>query len=213
MNKKKHTLIRWLFSSASLVLLVGFLMMALLFKQTNTHMYPALIADSYRDPKHRLTVPGDLEVNLTRSGAYGIYFEHDLKSPIYPDIAMPPELDCSLTSKSNGAVIKAVSDYVKTNRYTSNNLYTGVLIMSITVNKPGVYTFACDYQDGRMEPEIWVALGPNYFWEFLRVVWKIGLPILGGTSIFCTSLLLALLLLATGFAFKARNTTRLGTKK
>jgi hypothetical protein len=74
--------------------------------------------------------------------------------------------------------------------------------MSLTVDQPGSYTFACHYQDGRGEPEIRVALGPNYFWEFLRVVWKISLPLLGGSSVLCGSFLLALLLLVIGFVIK-----------
>jgi hypothetical protein len=44
--------------------------------------------------------------------------------------------------------------------------------MSITVDEPDSYTFACRYQDCSREPEIVVALGPNYFWEFLRIAGK-----------------------------------------
>jgi hypothetical protein len=84
--------------------------------------------------------------------------------------------------------------------------------MSLTVEKPGTYTFACDYQDGRAEPGILVALGPNYFWEFLRVVWKIGLPVLGGSSIFCGSVFLAFFLLVMGIVIKVLDRTKSETK-
>lgn len=178
MKKKTQTLHRWLFSFAGLIILVGLLLAALLFKQTHLHQYPALIAAAYQATQHHLMVPGEMDVKLTRASAYGIYFEYDPTSSIYPDVKTPPVLDCTLTSKTKGTVIEAVPDYVKTNRYTSRDLHAGVLIMSLTVNQPGTYTFACNYQDGRTEPEIRVALGPNYCWEFLRVTWKISLPFL-----------------------------------
>lgn len=209
---KKQNVHRWLFSLAGLFFLSGSLIAGLLFKHASINRYPALIANAYRDEQHHLMVPGDIEVALTRTGAYGIYFEHDLKSSTYPEIEIPPAIDCTLTSKSTGAVIEAVPDYVETNRYRSRDLYSGVLIMSLTVDKPGPYTFACDYQDGRTEPEIRVALGPNYFWEFLRVIGKIGLPVLGASSILCGSVLLVFLLLASGIVIMVRNRRKLETQ-
>jgi len=108
-------------------------------------------------------------------------------------VKIPSAIDCFQTSQSTGEEIEAVSDYVETNRYWSK--YQGgtwVLIMSVTVEKPDTYTFACGYQDGSLEPEVTVALGPNYFWEFMRIAWKISLPILGGIGMLCGSVLMAL---------------------
>lgn len=205
---KKKTFHRWFFIIAALILLAGLLTAGLLFRQANIDRYPALIADAYRGARHRLTVPGALDVKLSRTGAYGIYFEHDLVSSIYPEVEIPPQIDCMLTAKATGAVIEAVPDYVKTNRYTSEDLHAGVLIMSLTVEEPGTYTLACGYQDGRAEPEIQVALGPNYFWEFLRVIWEIGLPVLSGSSIFCGSVFLTFFLLVTGIVIKVLHKTK-----
>ena len=212
MKMKKQTLHRWLFSLAGLILLAGLLMTALFFKQAHLNRYPTLIAAAYQDTQHHLVVPGDMEVKLTRTGAYGIYFENDLTSSIYPNVEIPPVLDCTLTSQGNGAVIEAVPDYVKTNRYTSRDLHAGVLIMSLTVVKPGTYIFACNYQDGRTEPDIRVALGPNYFWEFLRVVWEISLPLLGGSSILCGSVVLTILLLVSGIVIKMSKRAKFETQ-
>jgi hypothetical protein len=211
MNIKRQALHCWLFIIGGLILLSGLLTAGLLFRQANIARYPTLIADAYRDTRHRLMVPGELKVKLTRTGAYGIYFEHNLVNSIYPEVEIPPEISCTLTSRETGARIEAVPDYVSTNRYTSKDLHAGVLIMSLTVEKPGAYTFACDYQDGRAEPEILVTLGPNYFWEFLRVAWKVGLPLLGGSSIFCGSLLLALLMLVSGIIIKLLRRKKSGT--
>lgn len=212
MNINKQTLHRWLFSTTALILFAGLLAATILFKQSNISRYPSMIANAYQDAQHHLMVPGEMEVKLARTGAYGIYFEHNLMSSIYPEVEIPPAIDCTLTSKATGAVLEAVPDYVKSNRYRSRDLYAGVLIMSLTVDKPGTYTFACDFQDERTEPEIRVALGPNYFWEFLRVAWKISLPLLGGSSILCGSVLLAFLLLVTGIVIKVLNRTKFETQ-
>lgn len=201
------------FLIAALVLVIGTTSSIYIVIHRSPANYPKLITDAYKGSRHVLTVPGAKEVQLIRTGAYGIYFEHDLVSSIYPEIDIPPEINCALTSKVTGAVIDAVPDYVKTNRYRSRDLHAGVLIMSITVNKPGNYTFACDYHDLRNEPEFMVALGPNYFWEFLRVIWKIGLPVLGSCTISCGSVLLALLLLVMGIVFRTHNANKLEVQK
>ena len=212
MKRKKQTLHRVLFRLAGLILLSGLLIATLLFKQAHSNRYPNLIPDAYRERQHQLTVPGTKQVHLSRTGAYGIYFEHKLVSPIYPEVEIPPAIDCTLTSKTTGAMIEAVPDYVKTNRYRLKDHHSGVLTMSLSVDKPGSYTFACVYQDGSTGPEIQVALGPNYFWEFLQVAGKIGLPFVGGISVFCGSLLLALPLLVIGIAIKSLSAPKSDSK-
>jgi hypothetical protein len=202
---KNQTLHRWLFGLAGLILMIGILIAVMLFKQHNLDGYPNLISEAYQYKRHHLVVPENKIVELTRTGTYGIYFEHDLTSSIYPEIEIPPEIDCMLTFRENGTTIIAVPDYVKTNHYTSKDLHTGVLIMSITVDKPGSYNFTCNYQDNRTEPGIRVSLGPNYFWEFLRVIWRIGLPLLGGGSVLCGFFPLASLLFITGIVVKYQN--------
>jgi hypothetical protein len=196
MKQKKQSPSLLLFALAMLVLLSGLLLSAWKLSSSGVWMYPSLIADAYREQQHRLRLPGSEQVKLTRSGAYGIYYEYSLVSSIaeYPD-EIPPAIECSLTSLSSGAKLEAAPDYVPTNRYWSNEEGGfGVLIMSITVDQPDTYHFACSYLDGSTRPEIVVALGPNYFWEFLRVAWEIIRSLLGGVSIFCGSVLLALVM-------------------
>jgi hypothetical protein len=183
-----------MYSIAAVVILFGILLSGLIFEKSGLAMYPAMIADAYREQQHHLSVPGTKDIKLMRTGAYGIYYEYSLVSSSVDPPKNPPAINCSLTSKSTGEKIEAVPDYVETNRYWSKDQKRiGVLIMSITVDKPDSYTFACHYQDGSTRPEISISLGPNYFWEFLRVAWKISLPTLGGMSTLCGSLLLALL--------------------
>ena len=91
--------------------------------------------------------------------------------------------------------MKAAPDYVETNRYeTKRQDRIGVLIMSLTVDEPDTYTFACRYRNGGERPQITVALGPNYVWEFLRVAGKGGLGLLGAMTATCGSMLFGLVI-------------------
>jgi len=203
MKTKQKNLHRWLFVLSLLIVLLGLLISGLVIKGKKS--YPTFISDVYQEQQHHMMVPGKTTVQLNRRGAYGIYYVYDLMSLSNSSHDIPPEISCMLTSDALETKIEAVPDYVETNRYQLQNNYAGVLIMSLTVNKPGTYTLACDYNDGGTEPEIMVALGPNYFWEFIRVVWKIGFPVLGGGSILCGSILLSFLFLVIGIVIMVCN--------
>ncbi len=195
MKEKQQFPGRWAYAIPLLVIVLGLMISAWILKDAGFWKYPAMIEKAYSEEQHHLSVPGSKDVTLTRTGAYGIYYLYNLETYRVNQPQGPPAIDCSLTSKSTGAITQAVPDYVETNRYGAKDQdRMGVLIMSLTVDKPDNYTFACRYQNGMHGPEITVALGPNYVWEFLRVAWKISLPLLGGTITFCGSVLLALLI-------------------
>jgi hypothetical protein len=191
MKANKQLPSRWFYGVAVLVIFVGILISAWILVNSGIGKYPTLIVESYNEKQHRLSAPGFKDIMLTRTGAYGIYYEYSRlpSSDDYPKI--PSAIECSLTSKSTGAETEAVPDFVETNRYWSKDRdRSGVLIMSITVDDPDTYTFTCHYQNGSTEPEIVVALGPNYFWEFLKVAGKISLSLIGATIALCGSILI-----------------------
>jgi hypothetical protein len=196
MLEKRGQPSRWFYGIAILVILFGALISVWYLVDRGIGNYPAMITDAYDEEQHHLSVPGSVDVNLVRKGVYSIYYEINPRSAVvnYPNI-MPPAIECSLVSKSTGAKTQAAPDYVETNRYWSKDQdRLGVLIMSLTVDEPDTYTFACNYEDGRSEPNILVALGPNYVWEFLKVAGKISLSLFGATAIFCGSSLMALII-------------------
>jgi len=55
-----------------------------------------------------------------------------------------------------------------------------VLIRSITIDEPGAYTFSCRYADGRSQPEIVLAVGPNFMWEFFGIAARLGVTLAAG---------------------------------
>jgi hypothetical protein len=180
---KRHRL--W-YGVAALVLVLGCLAATILIISTLTS-YPSLIKEAYKSPLQKIEVPGEADIDLSREGAYGVYYETD-----HVPTEGPPTLDCSLTSKTTGDDIPLVPDFVPTNRYsTADGNRVGVLIYSTTVNEPSLHTLSCDYPDGRVSPKLVLAIGPNYFFEFLRVVWNMRGSFLGGAAVLCGSFVLS----------------------
>jgi hypothetical protein len=137
----------------------------------------------------QVVVPGSKDITFAESGAYAVYYEYRsvMDGVVYASNETPPALACTLKSKATGADVAVVPDYVKTNNYT-NRERTGVLIHSIVIDEPGTYAFSCRYEDGRSEPEIVLAVGPNFVWEFFGiatrtvVVAAAGLAVLLGSG-------------------------------
>jgi hypothetical protein len=191
---------------AALVLVLGCLAAAIFIISTLTS-YPSLIKEAYKSPLQKIEVPGEADIDLRRKGAYGVYYES-----AHAPTEGPPVLDCSLTSKTTGDDIPLVSDYVPTNRYsTKDGSRVGVLIYSTTIKEPSLHTLSCDYPDGRVSPKMMLAIGPNYFFEFLRVAWNMGGSILGGAGILCGSFMLSFGIAAFVF-LRTRNGGRLEEK-
>jgi hypothetical protein len=198
MKENRQIPSRWFYAIAILVVLFGLLASAWILKTSGIGTYATRIADAFGEAQHRLIVPGSRDVELTRTGAYAIYYEYSPASSLVDSPKWVPAIDCSLTSQSTGAKVKAAPDYVETNRYEAKHQNRiGVLIMSITVGEPDTYAFACRYRNGGERPQITVALGPNYVWEFLRVAGKGGLGLLGAMTTMCGSILIGLLIVVT----------------
>jgi hypothetical protein len=140
----------------------------------------------------QVVVPGSEELTFDKSGAYAVYYEHRSVADgvVYASSEKPPALACTLTSRATGADVAVVPDYVPTNTYsTKDRERVGVLIRSLTIPKPGAYNLACQYLDGNSEPEIVLAVGPNFVWEFFGIAARTlgtgaaGLAVLLGSGV------------------------------
>ena len=184
------------YGAAILVLMLGCLAAAI-FTIPTLSTYPSLIAEAYKDPLQKVEVPGAVNLELSRKGAYAVYYKEDGSSDSVAE--QPPNLDCQLTSKMTDKDIPLVLDYVPTNRYETKDNRVGVLIYSTTVEDPGLHRLSCGYPDGRVSPKLILAIGPNYFFEFLRVAWNLGGSVLGGVGVLCASSTLAAVIAIVGF--------------
>ena len=131
-------------------------------------------------------VPGSEDITFADSGAYAVYYEHRsvVDGAVYASSETPPALACTLVSRATGADVGVVPDYIKTNAYaTKDRERVGVLIRSITIDEPGTYTFSCHYADGSSQPEIVLAVGPNFLWEFFGIAARTVLTAVAGVVV------------------------------
>ena len=167
MNRRRTKPSGWYYGLAVLVLMLGW-PIAGAASYPAVRGVPAAIKEAY--DLSRLTqvvVPGSAEITLSRTGAYGVYYEYRsvVDGVEYATSQSPPWLECSLISDATGRVIPVVPDVVETNRYDAGpGRRAGVLIMSTTVDEPGGYAFSCQYADGREQPRIVLAIGQNIIW-------------------------------------------------
>jgi hypothetical protein len=149
---------------------------------------------------HNLTtvvVPGAKDVYFPKAGGYAVYYEYRsvIDGVNYVRDKYPPRLNCHLESKTSGKNIKLTRDYIEGNIYsTQNQERAGVLMMSISIDTPGVYKFSCQYPDGRTYPEIVLAVGPNIVWEFFNIAAKPVAAVVCGGYAFIAALVLSLLM-------------------
>jgi hypothetical protein len=162
----------WYYGLAVLIPLLGCLIVTAAVYQWFPGLPGTLKSKVNLDNLTQVVVPGSEDITFAESGAYAVYYEYRsvVDGAVYANSETPPALACSLTSKTTGADIGVAPDYVPTNSYsTKDRERVGVLIRSITLDEPGTYTFSCRYEDGKSEPEIVLAVGPNFVWEFFGI--------------------------------------------
>lgn len=184
----------WYYGLAVLALLLGF-PIAVAASYPRVRALPTAIREAY--DLNRLTqvlVPGSAELELSRIGAYAVYYEYRsiVDGVYYNGTQEPPSLECSLASATTGRELPVVPDVVETNRYDAGpGRRAGMLIMSTTIDNPGTYVFACQYSDGREQPEIILAFGHNIWWECIGVAARTAVPLLCSLAALVGSVLVA----------------------
>jgi hypothetical protein len=172
MREQKAKPSGWTYAVAAMIPVLGCLMAMALMYQWFPGLPGTLESRVNLDNLTQVVVPGSEELTFDKSGAHAVYYEYRSVADgvVYASSEKPPALACTLTSRATGAEIAVVPDYVPTNTYsTKDREGVGVLIRSLTFPKPDAYNLACQYLDGNSEPEIVLAVGPNFVWEFFGV--------------------------------------------
>jgi hypothetical protein len=198
-NKLKPTC--WYYVLAILIPIFACLGTALLVYATVRELPGALEATGI----HNLTqvvVPGSAEVHFPKSGAYAVYYEYRgvIDGVNYFRDEGPPSMRCQLRSSETGEAVTLDPSTVKGDVYTYPER-AGVMFKRISIDQPGVYTFSCDYTDGRTYPRIVLAVGPNILREFFNGVAKPVAAIICGGLVSALACGISMLIIAI-VAFK-----------
>jgi len=196
MNYTKIKPKRWVYLLAALPLILGCILIKMIDYQSITN-FPSTVKERYNlDNLTQVVVPSSVDISFANPGAYGVYYEyHSVVNGVKYDTGKgPPALECNLTSKKSGTKVNAVPDFVESNVYhTKDQERIGVLIMSITIPDPGIYSFFCQYSNGKTRPDIVVAVGPNFVWEFFKISAVIGRSICSGIAVIFFAVLVSII--------------------
>ncbi len=203
MHKQNTRINKFWYGAASLTLIAGCLA-ACAYIIPVLASYPGRIKSAYARPLQKVSIPGNAVLELDRQGAYAVYYE--TKAGIGD---RPPPIDCRLVQMSTGDLLPLVDDFVPTNRYTTRNDRAGVLVFSTTVMEPGSYRLSCSVPVKHIDAGAMLAIGPNYYYEFLRTTWGISRSLLAGMGIACGSALISLSIIAI-LLFIARKERPIG---
>jgi hypothetical protein len=203
--KKMYSPIRLAYVLSALVVVLGCIAASIIFGNAASSL-PDQFKNAYDVGWIQVLVPGSAELELSRIGVYGIYYEYRsvMDGVEYVGSEIPPALTCTLTSNSTGQEIQAAPDYVETNRYsTYRDERIGVLAMSFSISDPDTYLFSCEYADGSTEPPVVLAVGRNIVWELFNIVAGTADSALRGIAALCGSAMVALVIVGVG-AFARR---------
>ncbi|MFH2039735.1 MAG: hypothetical protein ABIJ65_09910 [Chloroflexota bacterium] len=147
----------------------------------------------------QVVVPGEAKILFDQPGVYAVYYEHRsiVQGTHYISSSTPPKnLGCRLTDISGQLSVLAVPDYdVEFNRYsTKDQERIGVMIKSFNLDQPGQYTFSCQYEDGSIQPDVVLAVGPHFTREFLNILLRIGVSIFSGMIALGLGIVLSIIL-------------------
>jgi hypothetical protein len=157
----------------------------------------------------QVVVPGSADVTFPKKGAYAVYYEYRsvIDGVSYTRDEYPPIMRCQLRSKATGIDVELEPTNVKGNVYvTRNPNRAAVMYKEISIDQPGIYTFSCQYTDGRTIPKSVMAVGPNIVWEFFNIAAKPLAASIGGAFAFLCACGLSLLII--GFVAFKRHRSR-----
>ena len=197
MSQNKQNPSRWFYVLAFLITIFACLGTAFLVYPNVPELPGALEAIGVKNLT-QVVVPGSADVSFPQKGAYAVYYEYRsvIDGVSYARDEYPPIMRCQLKSKNTGEAVNLEPSNVKGNIYaTQNPNRAGVMYKQISIDQPGIYTFSCQYTDGRTIPKSVMAVGPNIVWGFFNIAIKPLAAIFAGSLVFIIALGISILII------------------
>jgi len=205
-HKKKPS--RWYYVLALSIPIVACVGTAFL-AYSNVPELPGALEEVGVQDLTQVVVPGSADVSFPKTGAYAVYYEYRsvIDGVSYSRDEYPPLMRCQLKSKANGKAVRLKTSDVKGNIYTTHHPdRAGVMYKEISIDQPGMYTFSCQYTDGRTIPRSVMAVGPNIVWGFFNIALKPIAATCAGGLVFFIGLGISILMIVL-VAFKRHQST------
>ena len=203
MSERKQKPSRWYYVLALLIPIFACLGTALLV-YPNVPELPGALESVGVENLTQVVVPGSADVSFSQKGAYAVYYEYRsvIDGVSYARAEYPPIMRCQLRSKVTGEDVRLEPTNVEGNVYVTHNPNrAAVVYKQISIDQPGIYTFSCQYTDGRSIPKSVMAVGPNIVLEFFNVALKPLAAIVSGAFVFVIACGLSILIIGL-VAFK-----------
>lgn len=207
MSDQKRKQSRWYYALAALFPVFGCLFTTAIIYRGFPNLPGALETIDIHNMT-QVIVPGYADVTFPKKGAYAVYYEYRsfVDGVQYINERTPPPLICSLTSKETGKEVGVSPEYIEGNTYaTKDRERVGIHLMSISMKKPGTYTFSCHYTDDDAAPKVVLAIGPNIVWELFNIAAKPVGAFLGGLGVLLCSGSLGLLFIIFVAIYRGRQ--------
>jgi hypothetical protein len=209
MSNQKIRLSRWYYGLAALLPVPGCLITTAIIYQGFSNLPGALEMIDVHNMT-QVIVPGSADIPFSKRGAYAVYYAHrSLDDGVqYINAKTPSPLICSLTSKATEKEAGVSPEYIQGNTYSAKDRErVGVHILSISIAKPGTYTFSCNYPDEGTAPKVVLTIGPNIVWELFNIVARPIAAILGSLLVLLGSGAIAFLVFIVVVFYRSPSTT------
>lgn len=126
-------------------------------------------------PDARVVVPGSHEVQFDKTGEYIVYYEYEstVDGVAYSTDEHLHGMVATLRSQ-DGSRIVPLTDAAVNSEYSIGSR-SGVSIFEFDIDEPGTYILTAEYQNGRVAPEVVLAVGQFNIVEVLLRSIPLGL--------------------------------------
>lgn len=151
---------KWWYAAAVIIALAGFAGAA-------QYMIPRLA--SLSETLIRLVAPGEIDLTLKEPGTYTIFHEKRsvIDGRLYTSNTISG-LHVSVRSAQTNQEIPVVPASI-TETYTFGS-YAGTSVFTFETTEPGGYRLVANYEDGRTEPRVALAIGHNFLGNLLMLI-------------------------------------------